>query len=108
MKEKPISTDDLYEHKGKFYYLDLDALKRRCSVPDPNFVAPENNPDAAPALLLDVAKWEVMSQLINTIILGFEASDDSEEGEGFDQEQTLGFVISFNTLYKDRILKTYE
>ena len=99
----------LLEVGGKDFYIDIDALSECISVEKKALVGTNGEKmntttETAPGLQIDVAKYEIYRDLINTILTTTDVVDDRMGVMGLNS-LPIPFKISFNTLLIKRIIK---
>jgi len=99
----------LLEVGGKEYYIDVDALSSCVSVERKKLVGSdneemENKIENEGGLQIDVAKYEVYRDLLNTVLTTNDIIDEKMGVMGLNS-LPIPFKISFNTLLIKRIIK---
>ena len=99
----------LLEVGGKEFYIDVEALSECVSVEKKYLVGGngeeiENKSETTPGLQIDVAKYEVYRDLLNTILTTNDVIDE-KMGVMALNSLPIPFKLSFNTLLIKRIIK---
>ena len=99
----------LLEVGGKEFYVDVDALSQCISVEKKSLVGVDaeefnHKTETLPGLQIDVAKYEVYRDLLNTVLTTNDVIDDRMGVMGLNS-LPIPFKISFNTLLIKRIIK---
>ena len=99
----------LLEVGGKEYYIDVDALSACISVEKKSLVGSDNEEihkkiENEGGLQIDVAKYEIYRDLLNTVLTTNEIFDEKLGVAGLNSLQ-IPFKLSFNTLLIKRIIK---
>jgi hypothetical protein len=107
----------MFEIAGEKYYLDLNEMSSfirfENSVVDTLLSVEEEKPNdeieeiVDPTQMIDIAKWEMVRGLVETILQDNQSIIDNRLGiKGLNDELPIPFKISFNTLLKHGLIKT--
>ena len=99
----------LLEVGGKEYYIDVDTLSACISVEKKSLVGSDNEEihnkvENEGGLQIDVAKYEIYRDLLNTVLTTNEIFDEKLGVAGLNS-LPIPFKLSFNTLLIKRIIK---
>ena len=99
----------LLEVGGKEFYVDVDTLSQCISVEKKSLVGTDaeefnNKTETVPGLQIDVAKYEVYRDLLNTVLTTNDVIDEKMGVMGLNS-LPIPFKLSFNTLLIKRIIK---
>ena len=99
----------LLEVGGKEFYVDVDTLSKCISVEKKSLVGTDaeefnNKTETVPGLQIDVAKYEVYRDLLNTVLTTNDVIDEKMGVMGLNS-LPIPFKLSFNTLLIKRIIK---
>jgi len=99
----------LLEVGGKEFYVDVDALSQCISVEKKSLVGTDaeefnNKTETVGGLQIDVAKYEVYRDLLNTVLTTNDVIDEKMGVMGLNS-LPIPFKLSFNTLLIKRIIK---
>ena len=102
----------LLEVGGKEFYVDVDALSQCISVEKKSLVGVDavdaeefnHKTETLPGLQIDVAKYEVYRDLLNTVLTTNDVIDEKMGVMGLNS-LPIPFKLSFNTLLIKRIIK---
>jgi len=113
LKQEP----ELFAIAGNNYYIDLDELSQCIRIEKPESiddllgeeVETEINKDpddeALYSQVIDVAKWEVLKVMIESILNETSVVDEAMGPTKLGEQLSIPFRLSFNTLIKNKIIK---
>lgn len=115
MKFKKENNPELFGIAGGEYYFDLDELSEFIRIEKPGSVEAllgstkedetEENPEEIYSQVIDLTKWETTKVMIETVL---NESNPVDEAMGFsklEDQLSIPFKLSFNTLLKYKIIK---
>ena len=88
---------------GKNYYIDIDAITRKCRTGKVN----ENEEEDDEVTEINIFKYETVKFCIERVLTEFESPDETL-GEYSSDNMPISFKIAFNTLLKNEIILEEE
>ena len=112
MKYKKENDIELFGVAGNEYYFDLDKISEFVRIDRPGSVESllgptegEENSDNIYSQIIDVTKWETTKAIIETVLNETTPVDEVMGYSKLEDQLSIPFKLSFNTLLKYKIIK---